>query len=234
MNNYFLFVSTNEPTQGDELSNIDPKISLIGTGDSCSSLNVLGTYLYSVFIASHLNVLLVKSIVINIKDIENKINNNIFPLNIYIYINIFYIYMNFKKFIFLSFITPFIEPLNLNYYIQTDLNNYELFTNNNLKTILKLNEDIEFTNNDIVSFDYNSYVTGIKVKSKMTLFKNYDEFKIQINNYYMNNTITFKKNNYDTLHINLVSNSKMNIPRYIHKKILNKKINQIINIIQTL
>ena len=68
----------------------------------------------------------------------------------------------------------------------------------------------------------------------MTLFKNYDEFKIQINNYYMNNTITFKKNNHNTLHINLVSNSKMNIPRYIHKKILNKKINQIINTIQTL
>ena len=32
--------------------------------------------------------------------------------------------MNFKKLIFLSFITPFIEPLNLNYYIQTNLNNY--------------------------------------------------------------------------------------------------------------
>ena len=41
----------------------------------------------------------------------------------------------------------------------------------------------------------------------------------------MNNTITFKKNNHNTLHINLISDSKMNIPRYIHKRILNKKIN---------
>lgn len=142
--------------------------------------------------------------------------------------------MNFKKLILISFITPFIQPLNLNYYINTNLNNYELFTNKNLKTILKINEDIEFNNNNVISFDYDSYVTGIKVKSKMTLFKNYDEFKIQINNYYMNNTITFKKNNYNTLHINLISDSKMNIPRYIHKKIINKKIKQIINTINSL
>ena len=106
--------------------------------------------------------------------------------------------MNFKRFILLSFITPFIQPLNLNYYIQTDLNNYELFTNNNLKTILNLNEDIELNNNDIICFDYNSYVTGIRVKSKMTIIKNYNEFKIQINNHYMNNIITFKKNDYNT------------------------------------
>ena len=105
--------------------------------------------------------------------------------------------MNFKN-LFFYLLLLHLSKLNLNYYINTDLNNYQLFTNNNLKTILKINEDIQLNNNDIVSFDYNSYVTGIKVKSKMTLFKNYDEFKIQINNYYMNNTITFK-NNHNTL-----------------------------------
>ena len=40
--------STKEPTQGEGLSNIEPNISSIGTGEFCSSLNVLGTYLYSV------------------------------------------------------------------------------------------------------------------------------------------------------------------------------------------
>ena len=68
----------------------------------------------------------------------------------------------------------------------------------------------------------------------MTLTKNNDIFKIQINNRYMNNTITFTKNDINTLHINLISDSNMNIPTYIHKKILNKKINQIINTITQL
>ena len=68
----------------------------------------------------------------------------------------------------------------------------------------------------------------------MTLTKDYDKFKIQIDNYYMNNTIIFNKKYHDTLHINLISNTNMNIPKYIHKKILNKKINQIIEIIHKL
>ena len=50
----------------------------------------------------------------------------------------------------------------------------------------------------------------------------------------MNNTIIFDKQYHDTLHINLISNTNMNIPKYIHKKILNKKINQIIQIIHKL
>lgn len=142
--------------------------------------------------------------------------------------------MNFKRVILFSFITSFIEPLNLDYYVNTKLNNHELFTNENLKMILKTDNDIEFNNNNIITFDYNSFVTGIKVKSTMTLTKNYDAFKIQIDNYYMNNTITFKKNDFNTLHINLLSDTTMNIPKYIHKRILNKKINKIIQIIHEL
>jgi hypothetical protein len=142
--------------------------------------------------------------------------------------------MNYKRIILFSFIAPFIEPINLDYYVNTKLNNYELFTNDNLKTILKTDQDIQFNDNDIISFDYKSSVTGIKVKSNMTLIKNYENFKIQINNYYMNNTITFTKKYYDTLHINVISDSNMNIPKYIHKKILNKKINQIIDTITQL
>ena len=142
--------------------------------------------------------------------------------------------MNYKRIILLSFITPFIQPINLDYYVDTNLNNHQLFTNDNLKTILKTDKDIQFNNDNIISFDYNTSVTGIKVKSNMTLTKNNDIFKIQINNRYMNNTIIFTKNDINTLHINLISNSNMNIPTYIHKKILNKKINQIIDTITQL
>ena len=139
--------------------------------------------------------------------------------------------MNYKRFILLSFITPFIQPINLNYYVDTNLDNHQLFTSDNLKTILKTDKNIEFNHDNVVSFDYKTSVTGIKVKSNMTLTKNNDIFKIQIDNRYMNNTITFTKDNYNTLHINIISDSNMNIPTYIHKKILNKKINQIINTI---
>mgnify|MGYP004346533663 CR=1 FL=1 len=142
--------------------------------------------------------------------------------------------MNLKRFMLFSFITPFIQPINLDYYVNTNLNNCEIFTNDNLKTILNTDQDIQFNNNNIISFNYKSYVTGIKVNSNMTLTKDYDKFKIQIDNYYMNNTIIFNKKYHDTLHINLISNTNMNIPKYIHKKILNKKINQIIEIIHKL
>ena len=50
----------------------------------------------------------------------------------------------------------------------------------------------------------------------------------------MNNIITFKKNTFNILHINLLSSSKIGIPNYIQKKILDKKINNIINIIHEL
>ena len=124
--------------------------------------------------------------------------------------------------------------INLDYYVNTNLNNHELFTNDNLKTILNTDQDIQFNNNNIISFNYKSSVTGIKVNSNMTLIKDYDKFKIQIDNYYMNNTIIFNKEYQDTLHINLISKTNMNIPKYIHKKILNKKINQIIILLHKL
>tara|TARA_Y200000002_G_C22647481_1_gene649787 strand:+ start:182 stop:604 length:423 start_codon:yes stop_codon:yes gene_type:complete len=140
--------------------------------------------------------------------------------------------MNFKKISILLFLCTCIDCLKLDYYVKTKLTNDQIFNSKNINMIIGSKDNIIFNNN--TSFDYNTYVKGIKIRSKMTLLKNDDIFKIYLDNYYMNNIITFKKNTYNILHINLISSSKIGIPNYIQKKILDKKINNIINIIHEL
>lgn len=140
--------------------------------------------------------------------------------------------MNFKKISILLFLSTCIDCLKLDYYVKTKLTNDQIFNSKNINMIIGSKDNIIFNNN--TSFDYNTYVKGIKIKSKMTLLKNEDIFKIFLDNYYMNNIITFKKNTYNILHINLISSSRIGIPNYIQKKILDKKINNIINIIHEL
>ena len=140
--------------------------------------------------------------------------------------------MNFKKISILLFLSTCIDCLKLDYYVKTKLTNDQIFNSKNINMIIGSKDNIIFNNN--TSFDYNTYVKGIKIRSKMTLLKNDDIFKIYLDNYYMNNIITFKKNTYNILHINLISSSKIGIPNYIQKKILDKKINNIINIIHEL
>ena len=140
--------------------------------------------------------------------------------------------MNFKKISILLFLFTCIDCLKLDYYVKTKLTNDQIFNSKNINMIIGSKDNIIFNNN--TSFDYNTYVKGIKIRSKMTLLKNDDIFKIYLDNYYMNNIITFKKNTYNILHINLISSSKIGIPNYIQKKILDKKINNIINIIHEL
>ena len=140
--------------------------------------------------------------------------------------------MNFKKISILLFLCTCIDCLKLDYYVKTKLTNDQIFNSKNINMIIGSKDNIIFNNN--TSFDYNTYVKGIKIKSKMTLLKNEDIFKIFLDNYYMNNIITFKKNTYNILHINLISSSRIGIPNYIQKKILDKKINNIINIIHEL
>ena len=140
--------------------------------------------------------------------------------------------MNFKKISILLFLCTCIDCLKLDYYVKTKLTNDQIFNSKNINMIIGSKDNIIFNNN--TSFDYNTYVKGIKIRSKMTLLRNDDIFKIFLDNYYMNNIITFKKNTYNILHINLISSSKIGIPNYIQKKILDKKINNIINIIHEL
>jgi hypothetical protein len=140
--------------------------------------------------------------------------------------------MNFKKISILLFLCTCIDCLKLDYYVKTKLTNDQIFNSKNINMIIGSKDNIIFNNN--TSFDYNTYVKGIKIRSKMTLLKNEDIFKIFLDNYYMNNIITFKKNTYNILHINLISSSRIGIPNYIQKKILDKKINNIINIIHEL
>ena len=140
--------------------------------------------------------------------------------------------MNFKKISILLFLSTCIDCLKLDYYVKTKLTNDQIFNSKNINMIIGSKDNIIFNNN--TSFDYNTYVKGIKIRSKMTLLKNDDIFKIYLDNYYMNNIITFKKNTYNILHINLISSSRIGIPNYIQKKILDKKINNIINIIHEL
>ena len=139
--------------------------------------------------------------------------------------------MNIKN-IFLLLFLSYANCLKLDYYVKTKLTNDQIFNSKNINMIIGSKDNIIFNNN--TSFDYNTYVKGIKIRSKMTLLKNEDIFKIYLDNYYMNNIITFKKNTYNILHINLISSSKIGIPNYIQKKILDKKINNIINIIHEL
>ena len=140
--------------------------------------------------------------------------------------------MNFKKISILLFLFTCIDCLKLDYYVKTKLTNDQIFNSKNINMIIGSKDNIIFNNN--TSFDYNTYLKGIKIRSKMTLLKNEDIFKIFLDNYYMNNIITFKKNTYNILHINLISSSRIGIPNYIQKKILDKKINNIINIIHEL
>ena len=140
--------------------------------------------------------------------------------------------MNLKKISILLFLSTYIDCLKLDYYVKTKLTNDQIFNSKNINMIIGSKDNIIFNNN--TSFDYNTYVKGIKIRSKMTLLKNNDIFKIYLDNYYMNNIITFKKNTFNILHINLLSSSKIGIPNYIQKKILDKKINNIINIIHEL
>ena len=140
--------------------------------------------------------------------------------------------MNFKNIFLLLFLSNYVNSLKLDYYVKTKLTNDQIFNSKNINMIIGSKDNIIFNNN--TSFDYNTYVKGIKIRSKMTLLRNDDIFKIFLDNYYMNNIITFKKNTYNILHINLISSSKIGIPNYIQKKILDKKINNIINIISEL
>jgi hypothetical protein len=140
--------------------------------------------------------------------------------------------MNFKNIFLLLFLSNYVNSLKLDYYVKTKLTNDQIFNSKNINMIIGSKDNIIFNNN--TSFDYNTYVKGIKIRSKMTLLRNDDIFKIFLDNYYMNNIITFKKNTYNILHINLISSSKIGIPNYIQKKILDKKINNIINIIHEL
>ena len=140
--------------------------------------------------------------------------------------------MNIKNIFILLFLSTYVNSLKLDYYVKTKLTNDQIFNSKNINMIIGSKDNIIFNNN--TSFDYNTYVKGIKIRSKMTLLKNDDIFKIYLDNYYMNNIITFKKNTYNILHINLISSSKIGIPNYIQKKILDKKINNIINIIHEL
>ena len=140
--------------------------------------------------------------------------------------------MNFKNIFLLLFLFNYVNCLKLDYYVKTKLTNDQIFNSKNINMIIGSKDNIIFNNN--TSFDYNTYVKGIKIRSKMTLLRNDDIFKIFLDNYYMNNIITFKKNTYNILHINLISSSKIGIPNYIQKKILDKKINNIINIIHEL
>ena len=140
--------------------------------------------------------------------------------------------MNFKNIFLLLFLFNYVNCLKLDYYVKTKLTNDQIFNSKNINMIIGSKDNIIFNNN--TSFDYNTYVKGIKIRSKMTLSRNDDIFKIFLDNYYMNNIITFKKNTYNILHINLISSSRIGIPNYIQKKILDKKINNIINIIHEL
>jgi len=142
----------------------------------------------------------------------------------------------FSYLLFFLFIDIF-SCLRLDYLVHTPLSNDEIFSNSNIKFFFKAKRDQEILidSPDLYQVRYPGGVMGYNYTTLFTISKQEKHVEILYKNQYIQNKIKFVPfDNCDGMHIQVESESSMNIPRFIHKRIIHDRIQEMMKKITSL
>ena len=139
-------------------------------------------------------------------------------------------------FCFFLFMDVF-SSLRLDYLLHTPLTKEEIFSSNNIKLFFnaKKNQHVLIDCDDLYQVQYPSILMGYNYTTLFTIAKEQEKVEILYKNNYIQNKITFLPfENSKGMHIKVESNSPLGIPRFLHKKIINDRMKEMLEKISKL
>lgn len=133
---------------------------------------------------------------------------------------------------FILFSVPIVNALQIQDMINTPLTNSQIFQSNLIGYPIPEKTKLGDCKKPI-RFQYVSSFSGIRVESDMSIEQMDRKMKIEIKNRLMKNTLIFEKIKPDILHVQFDSHLYVHIPQKIHLYILEKKLKELMDKIQS-
>lgn len=145
-----------------------------------------------------------------------------------------------KKYLYFLCCFLFVDlfhSLRLDYLLHTPLTKEEIFSSKNIKIFFNTKHDqqVLVDCDNLYQVQYPSGIMGYNYTTLFTISKEEQHVEILYKNNYIENKIMFIPfKNADGMYIQVESNSPLNIPKFLHKRIINDRMKEMMKKISLL